>query len=101
MLHRAQPQYSTGEEEKHKNKIQMIKIIKYEAISLGKRGNRGELRGGRTVGLLNTHTRSKHTNTTSVFSFPTNMSLETIMAVRVLLIGLMNHSQTDENHNYS
>lgn len=55
-----------------------------------KRQPRRIIKGERTVGLLNTHTGLKHTNTTSALSFPANMSLETIMAV-TLLIGLVNH----------
>lgn len=40
-----------------------------EATDGNYKGERG------TVGLLNTHTGSKHTNTTSALSFPANMSL--------------------------
>lgn len=67
--------------------------MKYEAKSWEERQWREIIR---TVGLLNTHAGSKHTNTTSALSYPPNLSLETIMVVRVLWIGLMNLSYKEE-----
>lgn len=47
-----------------------------------------------------THSFETHQHKLFSFSFPANLSLEIVGAVLVLLIGLMNHWNTDENHNY-
>lgn len=51
------------------------------------------MRWKRSVGLLNTHTEMKHTNANSILSILIYASLETIVALAVLLIRLMNHWQ--------
>lgn len=48
----------------------------------------------RTAGLLNTHTGLKPTNTTSVFSLRTNLSLETISTLAAPLIRLLNQRES-------
>ena len=44
-----------------------------------------EMNRERTVELLNTYTGLKHTNTTSAFSLPTNLGLEIINIVALLI----------------